>query len=488
MMSGTQEDFSYDGSDQMNKGKSGENMPSPVVHVRNLPQDCSEQEITAIACPFGRVERVFMLKGKNQAFVQMQDLQTATALVQYYSQVQGNIRGRPCYFQYSNRNEITTTPEDEQPNHILLVSVLNLAYPVTIDTLYQVFSKFGAIVRIIIFNKKGFQALVEFADKSAAQNARESLDGQNIYSGCCTLSIKYSRLPTLTVRYNNDKTRDFTNPSLPSGGDPSGGPSAAGPAGAAGMGPAGMFPDSNPYAPYGYPPQYAAAAKTAAAGMGPAGMAMGAMRMPGMPHAAGMGMGGPTVLIVSNLTPERILPDHIFTLFGVYGDVLRVKILYNKPDTALVQFASPHGAETALSHLNGLPLHGKNLLINFSKHNSISLPRDAQQEGSHLTKDYSGSPLHRYKVQGSKNYHHICSPSPVLHISNIPIAATEEEVKAPFSQFGTVTGFKFFSKDKRMALLEMSSLDEAVEALMNLHDYLLGDHNLRVSFSKSQLQ
>lgn len=45
----------------------------------------------------------------------------------------------------------------------------------------------------------------------------QSLDGQNIYNGCCTLRIDYSKLNNLNVKYNNDKSRDFTNPNLPSG-------------------------------------------------------------------------------------------------------------------------------------------------------------------------------------------------------------------------------------------------------------------------------
>lgn len=45
----------------------------------------------------------------------------------------------------------------------------------------------------------------------------QSLDGQNIYNGCCTLRIDYSKLSNLNVKYNNDKSRDFTNPNLPSG-------------------------------------------------------------------------------------------------------------------------------------------------------------------------------------------------------------------------------------------------------------------------------
>jgi hypothetical protein len=45
----------------------------------------------------------------------------------------------------------------------------------------------------------------------------QSLNGQNIYNGCCTLRIDFSKLQALNVKYNNDKSRDYTNPNLPSG-------------------------------------------------------------------------------------------------------------------------------------------------------------------------------------------------------------------------------------------------------------------------------
>lgn len=63
------------------------------------------------------------------------------------------------------------------------------------------------------------------------------MDGQNIYNACCTLRIEYSKLSNLNVKYNNDKSRDYTNPNLPTG-DPAldsalaiGGKSPAGPVG-----------------------------------------------------------------------------------------------------------------------------------------------------------------------------------------------------------------------------------------------------------------
>lgn len=45
-----------------------------------------------------------------------------------------------------------------------------------------------------------------------------------------------------------------------------------------------------------------------------------------------------------------------------------------------------------------------------------------------------------------------------------------------------------YSKDRKMALLQLSSVEEAVLALMKMHNYQLSDSNhLRVSFSKSNI-
>ena len=48
-----------------------------------------------------------------------------------------------------------------------------------------------------------------------------------------------------------------------------------------------------------------------------------------------------SVLLVSNMDENLTECDHLFILFGVYGDVQRVKILFNKKDTALVQMSEP---------------------------------------------------------------------------------------------------------------------------------------------------
>ena len=100
-----------------------------------------------------------------------------------------------------------------------------------------------------------------------------------------------------------------------------------------------------------------------------------------------------------------------------------------------------------------------------------------------LTKDFTNSPLHRFKKPGSKNYNNIHPPGNVLHLSNIPYVlihvlparflrsvfrseTTEDEIRNIFSQYGTIKRFKFFEKDHKMALIEMDTIEETIAALI----------------------
>uniref|UniRef100_A0A672L5E8 Polypyrimidine tract binding protein 3 n=1 Tax=Sinocyclocheilus grahami TaxID=75366 RepID=A0A672L5E8_SINGR len=195
-----------------------------------------------------------------------------------------------------------------------------------------------------------------------------------------------------------------------------------------------------------------------------------------------------SVLLVSNLNPDSITPHGLFILFGVYGDVHRVKILFNKKENALIQMADATQAQLAMSHLNGQRLYGKVIRVTISKHQTVQLPREGQEDQG-LTKDFSGSPLHRFKKPGSKNFQNIFPPSATLHLSNIPPSTTDDFLKDLFASSGyTVKAFKFFQKDRKMALIQLGSVEEAIQALIDLHNHDLGEnHHLRVSFSKSTI-
>ncbi|XP_070153003.1 polypyrimidine tract-binding protein 2 isoform X4 [Polyergus mexicanus] len=525
---------------KLDKSHSGK--PSRVIHIRNIPNEVSEAEIIHLGLPFGRVTNVLVLKGKNQAFLEMADENAAATMVTYYASGIAQLRGRAVYVQFSNhrelktdqthsnnansnnqvaipgQNQVTSAGETQGgPNTVLRVIVEHMLYPITLDILYQIFTRFGKVLKIVTFTKNSsFQALIQYADMLSAQTAKFSLDGQNVYNSCCTLRIDYSKMQNLNVKYNNDKSRDYTNPNLPTG-DANldaaslalGGellpqllmgagsqpraripviitsselPEVESIAGAPGVLPtpfAAMHGLPSPLAgPYnGVPP----AGGLAGLGGFPLGAAGLGVRVQGSAQAS-------AVLLVSNLNEEMVTPDALFTLFGVYGDVQRVKILYNKKDSALIQMAEPHQALLALTHMDKLRVFGKQIKVMLSKHQTVQLPKEGQPDAG-LTKDYTNSTLHRFKKPGSKNYQNIYPPSATLHLSNIPATVAEEEIKDAFTKNGfTVKAFKFFPKDRKMALIQMPNMDDAVAALIKMHNYQLSESNhLRVSFSKSNI-
>ncbi|NXW66539.1 PTBP1 protein, partial [Eurystomus gularis] len=497
-------------------------IPSRVIHVRKLPSDVTEAEVISLGIPFGKVTNLLMLKGKNQAFIEMNTEDAANTMVNYYTTVTPVLRSQPIYIQFSNHKELKT---DNTPNQaraqaalqavnsvqsgnlalsasapavdagmamagqspVLRIIVENLFYPVTLDVLHQIFSKFGTVLKIITFTKNNqFQALLQYADPVSAQHAKLSLDGQNIYNGCCTLRIDFSKLTSLNVKYNNDKSRDYTRPDLPSGDNQPPLDQTM----AAAFGAPGIISPS-PYAGAGFPPTFSipqGAGLTVPALAPLAIPAAAAVAAAGRVAIPGLTGAGNCVLLVSNLNTERVTPQCLFILFGVYGDVQRVKILFKKKENALVQMTDGNQAQLAMSHLNGQKFLGKPIRITLSKHHTVQLPREGQEDQS-LTKDYGNSPLHRFKKPGSKNFQNIFPPSATLHLSNIPPSVTEEDLKMLFSSNGgMVKGFKFFQKDRKMALIQMSSVEEAIQSLIDLHNHDLGEnHYLRVSFSKSTI-
>jgi polypyrimidine tract-binding protein 1 len=64
-------------------------------------------------------------------------------------------------------------------------------------------------------------------------------------------------------------------------------------------------------------------------------------------------------------------------------------------------------------------MFGKPIRVSFSKHQFVQMPKDGTSDMG-LTKDFTNSPLHRFKKPGSKNYNNIFPPGTVLHLSNIP--------------------------------------------------------------------
>ncbi|CAG0905787.1 unnamed protein product [Cyprideis torosa] len=102
-------------------------------------------------------------------------------------------------------------PRMEAPeNKILLFTIINPLYPITTEVMNKICSRFGEVLRIVVFKKTGVQSMVEFADLEGAKQAKLELEGADIYSNCCTLSIEYAKADRLNVYKNDSETWDYT--------------------------------------------------------------------------------------------------------------------------------------------------------------------------------------------------------------------------------------------------------------------------------------
>ncbi|SBT39164.1 polypyrimidine tract binding protein [Plasmodium ovale wallikeri] len=99
---------------------------------------------------------------------------------------------------------------------VILVSVVNLQYPVDIELIYYLFSKCGVVEKIITFSRTPivYQALVQFKNVEAAKEAIRALNNRNIYDGCNTIQIQFSFLKELVVKANNSSSWDYTTSSM----------------------------------------------------------------------------------------------------------------------------------------------------------------------------------------------------------------------------------------------------------------------------------
>ncbi|BAF12137.1 polypyrimidine tract-binding protein homolog 1 isoform X1 [Oryza sativa Japonica Group] len=203
--------------------------PSKVLHLRNLPWECAEEELVELCNPFGRIVNTKCGVGanRNQAFVEFTDINQAISMVSYFasSSEPAQIRGKTVYIQYSNRQEIVNNKSPgETAGNVLLVTIEGVqANDVTIDVIHLVFSAFGFVHKIATFEKAaGFQALIQYTDAATASAAREALDGRSIpryllpehVTSCC-LRISFSAHKDLNIKFQSHRSRDYTNPYLP---------------------------------------------------------------------------------------------------------------------------------------------------------------------------------------------------------------------------------------------------------------------------------
>ncbi|XP_073965959.1 heterogeneous nuclear ribonucleoprotein L [Choristoneura fumiferana] len=399
-----------------------------------------------------------------------------------------------------------------RPNHILLYTIINPAYPITVDVIHTISSPHGQVQRIVVFKKNGVQAMVEFESVESATRAKDALHGCDIYSGCCTLKIEYAKPERLNVFKNDQDSWDYTlnedvqpvqrsAPLLQSPQYTGGRPQPYNPPqalsnrstnedtcsqhsqnscdhtqndmefGSGGPPPPGMMKDRHGPPPPHHPRD--------GRGYGPEGYGgEGFVPPPPMHHSMPpQNQGGPpqqgAVMMVYGLDPQTANADRLFNLCCLYGNVVRIKFLKTKEGTAMVQMGDGVSVERCVQNLNNVTVGDYTLTLAFSKQAYLSEVMNPYPlpDKSPSFKDYVGNKNNRFLTPASIHKNRIQPPSKVLHFFNTPPDVSDEQLLQVFEDYGvapphTISKFPLKSERSSSGLMEFQNISQSVMAIM----------------------
>uniref|UniRef100_A0A7M4FXZ7 Heteroous nuclear ribonucleoprotein L like n=1 Tax=Crocodylus porosus TaxID=8502 RepID=A0A7M4FXZ7_CROPO len=110
---------------------------SPVVHVRGLCESVVEADLVEALEKFGTICYVMMMPFKRQALVEFENVESAKKCVTFAADEPVYIAGQQAFFNYSTSKRITRPGNTDDPsggNKVLLLSIQNPLYPITVPT------------------------------------------------------------------------------------------------------------------------------------------------------------------------------------------------------------------------------------------------------------------------------------------------------------------------------------------------------------------
>ncbi|KAL3310830.1 hypothetical protein Ciccas_010595 [Cichlidogyrus casuarinus] len=497
--------------------------PCQTLVVFELPYNSTESDLHGLFSKFGTVEKVQKVANGRAALIQFSEISSPTRLVHMAKINPFYVATTPVRLEFSSQtiniketkasegkksNQPTQEEQNEaestsEPTKILQLDVSNVEYPITVEVIKSICMPHGSLKRIFVGTKRWdntVKALAEYDNEEQATKAREHINGADIYSGCCNLSVTYSTLDKIKVAKNDSQQWDCANPAPKTLLDSSVEYTAPF---------AGYSTPHHPYHPY---PGHMAPHHPYWGGP----PAMPVPQVPTAPHAYlmlpvpapvhavtkdGIGIGHAIsnlgeassnrhedmsifsnepgcVIIVSNL-PPNVNCDHMFNLFGLYGNIAKVRFLLSQENTAMVQFGAKEAAEFAFKYLNDILIMDARLKIMQSNWLEI--------------KDEFRSPTLSSKSR-------ILEPSRTLHFFNAPPSFTPPDICLLFHGQGLQTpprvlifSNKLPQKKTSLGLVEWDRTEEALNALIfcnNKPVHLSGHthpYHLKLAFSPKPL-
>ncbi|KAF8560764.1 hypothetical protein P879_07996 [Paragonimus westermani] len=412
--------------------------PSPVIHVRGLPAHTLELDLLKLFEPYGDIREVAMMPHRKQSLVEFVSVADAESFIKKASAEPPRIGSQEINVSFSTSKRIVQraldkdTPVEDvgesMENNVLLYTIYNSRYPITIDVVQKITSPFATVVRIVMFRKAHVQAMVELKTSADARLVKRNLNGADIYSGCCTLKVDYARPTRLTVTRNDNDTWDFEQANSQT----ANGTSATYDAKPQITGSLlGTFQQPDQQAYYNVEQ--------------PQGFAMYPDRcLINVPQNA-LECTVPTpahlftsVAMVYNMNMEQMNCDRLFNLLCPYGNVVRIKFLRSYDGSAMAQMGDEHAVNRLLDNLSGCTLMGLHLLIRPSRQTSImDVPQPyTLPDGTPSFKDFTQNRNNRYSTPTLAGKNRSFKPSCALHYWNCPLNFSMQDMQDICTKLG----------------------------------------------------
>jgi len=382
--------------------------------------------------------------------------------------------------------DLNRTNDSLTENNIILVTVLNAVYPITVEILAKICkgsNKDNLVDRIVIFSNSGrgdsrqcfAQALVEFRTIESACMAKKNMHGCDIYSDVCTLKVEFARQEKLIVKRNDERSWDFTQ----NLGDASNGKIENGQ-----VARRKVLLSDKPSVPkeevtniYGRndTPESQAAIGTGLLSNNYIGNGEMNRWMDGTGYQPYPAQDRSPVIIVYSLDPESFNCQRAFNLFCLYGNVEKINFLKSKEGCAMVEFSDYAAVESACRNLGQVRIFGARIRLEPSKKTHVEEIRQPHDlpDGTESYKNFYRDRNNRFDTPERAAKNRIIPPTKTLHFYNVPLMSEEALLDIFTDNLAPCPARINWFEDKSESpnktgrgLVEFDTVEESCEALV----------------------
>merc|ERR1719411_1549169 len=172
--------------------------------------------------------------------------------------------------------------------------------------------------------------------------------------------------------------------------------------------------------------------------------------------------------------------NKLINVFGNFGNVRKVVFSDKKPDGALIELDDARGSVKAVAIMSSQKLDGQPIKVSFTKIDQAGMKKDDDK-----SKDFREA-KENWRFSGNKEgkFRRIClsrlrNLSSSLLVSNLPEGKSDQLKKFIIESGYTVKSMDGSQRpldeskpksDYAMALVELASVEEAIDAVANLHN------------------